>query len=332
MSNLVQRQKQIAFYELQQGKHKFDLKSKIDHIFQLFVKKSYDDIDELTIEDVRYYISAIQKIPMNKLINYGEDTVDYYCFAINIAKVDSAQQIKYGDLSKVVSDREEVVDLSDDDVDMNQVGPLVDSQFIVDPFYSVVAAGRTSGGVNLWALKKFSQQIFDTQGLRLAFIPDKKGIKDLDDMTIITAVDYKVSKTEDANDQKDDARSEMGDIALANELEADEFEVRMKSVSLNKEKTKSRIKRFVDSKLGVDEFDDVKSIKVEGIKNGQEVLFDLITNKLNYRGYIEFDAAVGMTIRDNFNYLAKAFASEVEFIQKTIALKVYEDDDKGTDS
>lgn len=195
MENIEQRQKQIAFYELMQGRNKFDLKDYIDSVYQSFVKKEYSKIAELSIDNVWYYISAIQRVPLEGIINYGEDSIDYYGYTLNIAKVDSSQQIKYGDLSKVVDKRAEVIDLTDENIDMSKVGPLFDTQFFIDPFYSVIAIGRTIGGTNIWALKKFMQQLFQTKGLRLAFIPDEKTINDVDSMTLLTAISYKVAKT-----------------------------------------------------------------------------------------------------------------------------------------
>lgn len=37
------KQKKISFYELQQGKHKFDLKESLDNIFKLFKSHKYDN-------------------------------------------------------------------------------------------------------------------------------------------------------------------------------------------------------------------------------------------------------------------------------------------------
>lgn len=321
MQNIEQKQKQISFYELIQGKNKFDLKGALDFVYNSFMKRNYSKIQELTIEDVRYYISAIQKVYLEGIINYGEDSVEYYGYALNIAKVDSSQQIKYGDLTKVVDKRAEVIDLSDDDVDMSQVGPLFDTQLFIDPFYSVVAMGRTVGGTNIWALKKFMQQLFDTKGLRLAFIPDEKTIEDIDNMTLLTCISYKVAKTGNAEEQKDDSRSEIGDVKLANHLSADEYEMRLKSISLDKKNAKSKIKQIFSR----NEFDEVKSIKLEGIRDGQEVFFSLLKNKLSYHGAIQFDKLKGITVRNNFDYLAKAYASKSGFIENNLSVKVYED-------
>lgn len=323
MENIEQKSKQIAFYELIEGKHKFDLKVALDRVYQSFTRKNYDKINELTIDDVSYYISAVQRVALDEVINYGEDTTDYYGYAINIAKVDSNQQVKYGDLTKVVDERAEVIDLSDDDVDMSKVGPLFDTQFFIDPFYAVVAMGRTIGGTNMWALKKFLQQLFDTKGLRLAFIPDEKTISDIDDMTLLTAINYKVVKTGNVEDQKDDSRSEMGDVKLANYLAADEYEVKLKSISLDKKKAKGKIKQLFSK----GEFDDVKSIKLEGIRDGQEVFFSLMKNKLSYHGTIQFDQLKGITVRNNFDYLAKAYASKTGFIKNNLAVKDDSDDE-----
>jgi len=315
---LARKRKKIAFYQLSEGKNKFDLKARADEVYTRFQAEKYDEIPELTIDGVAYYISAIQKLSFDVFVSYKQETEEQYCYAVNIANVNSSQQIKYGDLSKVVNEREEVIDLSDDNVDMSKVGPLSDTQFLIDPFYAVIAMGRTIGGTNMWALKKFLSQLFSARGIRLAYIPDTKGIDSIDGMSLLTSISYKVSKTGDVKDKKKESRSEMGDIKTARELEADDFEVRMKATSMNKGKAKNKIKSLFSMN---NEFDKVESIQVEGIQNGQEVLYDLIKNKLCYRGNIEFDDTKGVTIRNNFDYLSLAYDDKLEFIRKNLTVR-----------
>lgn len=116
----------------------------------------------------------------------------------------------------------------------------------------------------------------------------------------------------------------MGDVKLANHLSADEYELRLKSIGLDKKNVKSKIKQIFSK----GEFDDVKSIKLEGIRDGQEVFFSLIKNKLCYHGAIQFDQLKGITVKNNFDYLAKAYASKSEFIKENISVKEYEDDNE----
>lgn len=326
-NNMEYKAKKISFYELLQGRNKFDLKRKLDNIYKLFIGKRYDSIAELEVDNVHYYISAIQKIDLNDTVNYDEDTLDWYCYLINIAKVDPAQEIKYGDLSKVINEREEIIDLSENDVDMTQVGPLYDTQFLIDPFYSVVGLGRSVGGTNMWALKKFLSQIFgNVSGLKFAVIPDEKSISDLNSMTLLKSLSYKVAKTTDIDEQQKDSRSEMGDVNLAKALEADEYEFRVKAVSLNQENSKSKIKKIFKN----NEFNDIKSIHIEGVKDGQEVLFDLIKNKLFYQGYIEYNRNSGITIRNNFDYLSKAYGTKVDFVRKSLNVEVFNDESENS--
>ncbi|KIR08699.1 hypothetical protein RA16_06905 [Levilactobacillus brevis] len=323
------KQKKISFYELQQGKHKFDLKESLDNIFKLFKSHKYDEINELNLDEGSYYISAIERLVLGGPLDFGEVTTDYYGYAINIARVDSSQQVQYGDLSKQVDERAEVIDLSD--ADMSKVGPLFDSQFFIDPFYSVIAMGRTIGGVNVWALTKFMAQLFDAKGVRLAFIPDEKTINDVKDMTNLNKLTYKVARTEGVERKRDDARSEMGDVKIANEFSADEYEVTFNATgSLHKKNVTAKLLEIIgkgNSAKG--QFDKVEKIRLEGIKDGHEVVYDLLKNKLTYSGKIGFNSGKGLTIKDNFDYLDVAYTNKLDFIENKLSLKVYEINDEG---
>jgi len=130
-------------------------------------------------------------------------------------------------------------------------------------------------------------------------------------MTLIQSLIYKVAKTGDAESEIDESRSELGDIELANALNGEEYEFRIKSTNLNKAGVLSKIKILGEDKA----FDKVKSVNVEGIDNGVEVMYDLMANKLSYSGFIEYDKEKGLTILDNFNYLGKAYTIKGDFIK-----------------
>lgn len=324
MAEKEAKSKKVSFYKLQQGKRassQFSLRSKLDNIYRNFQNKTYSNVNELEIKDVTYYISAIKKIPLEGFINLGGESEEWYSYAINIANVDSTQEVKYGNLSKVIDEREEIIDLSEEDIDMSQVGPLFDTQLLIDPFYSIVCISRTIGGTNMWALKKFLSRIFgedgeDVHGIKFAFIPDEKSIDNLENLTLIQSLSFEVAKTGDAESEVDDSRSELGDIKLANKLNGDEYEFRIKSTKLNKAGVMAKIKSLGEDKA----FDKVKSINVEGIDNGVEVMYDLLANKLSYSGFIEYDKFKGLTILDNFNYLGKAYAIKGDFITKNLPI------------
>lgn len=324
MDTVGEKEKRVAFYELIEGRKKFNLKGSLDAIFNSFRLEKYSQINELTVNDTRYYLSAIQKFSLDGMVNYGEDTEECYCYAINIANVDSSQQVKYGDLSKIVDERSEVVNL--DNADMTKIGPLFDTQILIDPFYSVVAVSRTNGGTNMWALKKFFQCLFDVKGLRFAFIPDEKSINDINAMSAVTSISYKVSKNTNVVDRRRDSRPEMGDVRLAHHLSASEYFIKLKSAGMDKPNLIAKIKSIFHN----DEFDDVESINIEGIEEGQEVFYNLLKNKLDYKGRIQFDRSNGITIKDSFNYLDMAYDTKFDFIQKNLFVREYGENNGGT--
>lgn len=315
---MATRGKTINFYKLDQGRDKFNLKTSLDEVFSKFKSHKYDDINELVIDDARYYISVIEKISWDDILQFEDDSENWYGYAINIAKVDPSQQVMYGNLSKVVDKRAEIIDLSDDDVDMTKVGPLFDSQFYIDPFYSIIASGRSIGGTNMWALKKFLSNLFGHKGLRLSVIPDEKTINDISNMSLIHKFSYTVAKSNDIQTQSDAARTEMGDIKLAKLLGGDEYTFEVRASNLNQKTLMEKLLQIF-SKTG-NEFDEVKSVNVDGVNNGVEVFYNLLKNILIYRGGMEYDETKGITIRDNFNFLSKAVASKKEFIKDQLVL------------
>ncbi|MBJ7695315.1 hypothetical protein C6P08_09160 [Weissella confusa] len=310
------KQKNINFYHVQKGKKDdFSFKEELDDIYNKFRSKRYTEIEELELDSVHFYISAIQKIEQDTYLDWEDDSIKHYYYLINIARVDADQEVKYGDLSKLVNEREEVVDLSDEDVDMSKIGPLVDTQFVIDPFFAVVGMGRTVGGANAWALKQFLQTLFDVRGLKFEIILDEKSQNEINKMSLVQAISFNVASTTDPADFHDSSRDEMGDVKLAKQLKATEYEIKLSATNLDKDGVIEKVKNLFINK----DYDHIKSIRVEGLEDGVEVFFDLIRNKLQYRGNMKFDDAVGVTTRNNFDYLSMAYDSKIEFVSSKIA-------------
>lgn len=235
---------------------------------------------------------------------------------INISKVDSSQAIKYGDLSKKISERENIY--IPDGSKPTEVGPMVDTQIFIDPFYRILGTHRVSGGANLNIVKKILSKICHARGMKFIPINDGKNVSDLSTMSMITKVNYRMDVDEKVS------RPETKDIQLANEFDAPSIDVML--LYPNKKGALRKIRKTIAKKISSPE-SKLSKMTISGIDDGVEVVYDLLDNVLTYEGELSFEEGTGVTGRDGFELLKCAFQNKQEFISNKLKIRMYTKDE-----
>lgn len=284
---------------------------KMEHIYDLFIKRKYSEIPTLKINDEMYYIQAMSKRTQEQRYNQNY----LYYWLITISRVNMNEQLAVADISKHIDERRRNIEHSDSE------GPVVDTRIIFDPFRSVIAIYSQRGTINTADLKRFMCKLVNKRGIMFEIILNKSGYERLDRLDLIDEVTYKVSSPEKFKSFVNENRSELADLQFAKKMSTDEMYITLKSSGLSKTAIKNKIK----SLLSNDKI-KVESMKIDGLNDGVRDPIDLIKNKLIYKGYLEFEDYVD----DEAVYalLNKAYDNNEEYLSSLYKISEYESEFK----
>lgn len=313
-----ERQKIVYFDKIYTGKkNNFLLSDKMEKIYELFKHKKYDNIEELELSSKHLYVSAIEKFDLGDEIDYPTGYgIKQYAYMINIASVDPSEEIKYADLDKNVDQRKIVVTDEDgnneSEANTNHIGPLLDTQIVIDPFRLVLASCRGTGRLTKWETKKFLKKLFGTNAMSFDVILNKKGMIDVKNMSSRTKFTYSIASPDHFSEFKDASVSERMDMKFVNHMSGTNFKIIVDSEDIPWKKLQSKITQLREQ-------NDIKSIEVEGMDNGVEEKIDLLKNKLTSKGVILFDKVI--TIKDFFDMLKESYLNQYQFISSTFEIE-----------
>ncbi|QNQ80513.1 hypothetical protein [Lactobacillus sp. PV034] len=282
------KHKVVNYYHLEEsksiidGKKKGQILSKIDKKFEdtfnLLKDNKSDEIDSVKIKDNTYYICAMDK-------GYSKDPDNGKSFAwlISISRLDPNKKVEVGDMAqKKVDKRNRPIKINPSE------GLVVETQFLYDPVTHVFATIRTTGGMNIQLLKSFLLKFCDVRGITFAIIPDKDGLKDINNMVAGSKVTYKIAQIDALKNLRDPNRSELADIEYAEEIGGREMEITIVAGegNLNIKGVKNKLSFLFKHSEEL----HVKKLQAQ-IKNadGIEEPLDLIQHKFKTEGDLEFD-------------------------------------------
>lgn len=270
---------------------------KLEEVHQYFEQEEYERIATLEINQDKYYIQAMQK----RTLESNHDGKNFYYWLITISRVNIGEDIIIADLSKRIDRRRRTVDQGDAE------GLVVDTRIVFDPFRLLLLSYNQRGTINNADLKRFICKLVDVRGIMLEVVLNKDGYNRLNNLDLITEVTYKVASPNKFNAFSDDSRSEHGDLKFAKVMSSDELYITLKSNGLNKRSIVSKVHELF-SKEDI----EVKSMRVDGINDGVRDPIELIKNKLDYKGFLEFEEVVD----DHAVYglLNKAYDTHEEYL------------------
>ncbi|HEL2203249.1 TPA: hypothetical protein TZE22_000549 [Streptococcus suis] len=272
--------------------------NKIKAMYSNFQNKIYDNIPTLDINDLQYYISAMQKIDSDEVVN-GERL---YCVLMTISRVDTKSQILLANLENSIDSRKREVEHGENE------GLVVDTRVLFDPFRQIIVVYNQRGTINNYDLQRFFCKIIEVRGLKFDIILNKEAMRRLDNLDVIKSISYTVASPDNFKTYRDDDRSESGDFKFANSISGESMKVTIASSSLTKVGIKDKIKElFSDGNL------KVTSATVDGWNDGIQEPIDLIRNKLKYNGLINYEEV--MDDKAVYGFLTAAYDYHYEYLK-----------------
>ncbi|HEP2887621.1 TPA: hypothetical protein VCI88_001561, partial [Streptococcus pyogenes] len=119
-----------SFFKLSSSKES-NLKlfiEKMEEMFDNFRKKQYSNIPTLEINDLMYYINAMQKVTSEEELN----GTNLFYWLVTISRVDTESPIILANLEKNIDVRKREIEHGDNE------GLVVDTRLLFDPFRQIL--------------------------------------------------------------------------------------------------------------------------------------------------------------------------------------------------
>ncbi|MCG0573932.1 hypothetical protein IMAU80824_00777 [Lactiplantibacillus plantarum] len=287
------------------------------NIYDLFTKKMFKQIPELILNDNRLYLSGIRRIDLGIDIDTSGKTaigIQQYAYAINISCVNPNEKIKYGNLKKQIDEREKILNTADikeieeEDISAEDIGPLNDTQVVVDPNRRIIGTCRGRGRLNSWYLKKFLKNLLSLKALSLSVILNSQGIADIKNLGVTKEITYSIASPDHFMKYRKTNRSEVFDMRFASYFKSSNMKVTLSSPGMNK-------KHIIKKAELLSAEEGTKNVKIVGINDGVEKTVDLIRNKLTYLG--DWNPKNPVENEDYINFLNYAYMQVFNFIKET---------------
>lgn len=271
---------------------------KVKEMYSNFQNSNFDDVPTLEINGLQYYISAMQKIDSEDVVN-GERL---YCVLMTISRVDTNSQILLANLEESIDSRKREVEHGENE------GLVVDTRVLFDPFRQIIVVYNQRGTINNHDLQRFFRKIIEVRGLKFDIILNKEAMKRLDHLDVVKSISYTVASPDNFKTYRDDDRSENGDFKFANSISGESIKVTIASSGLTKSGIIDKIKElFSDGNL------NVTSATVDGWSDGVQEPIDLIRNKLKYNGLINYEEVIDD--RAIYGFLIAAYYYHYEYLK-----------------
>lgn len=273
---------------------------KIKEMYSNFKNKNYREIPTLDIDELNYYVSAMEKVDSDEVIA----TERLYCILMTIARVDTKSQIMLADLENTIDLRKREVEHGENE------GLVVETRLLFDPFRQIIVIYNQRGTINNSDLRRFFCKMIDVKGLKFDIILNKKAMKRLNDLDVVKSISYTVASPDNFEAYRNDNRTESGDFKFANSISGESIKVTIKSEGLAKVGIIDKVKKLLsDNSL------NVTTATVDGWCNGIEEPIDLIKNKLKYNGNINYEKV--MDDKAIYGFLNAAYDYHYEYLKSS---------------
>lgn len=333
MADKRYKDSRVYFYQLALGKRtdRDAFRRNVIKLWDIFDKRQYSQAPEMLIDEQKVYVSAMEKVPLGIEVLPDGKALNTFALMMNIQRINPHEQVKFGDLTmspdvrlKTLSN--ELAGMQDESkhakkliqqINDGQIGPLVNSPILYDPFRRILLRVRQNGDLSNQQLVRFIKQSFRCPGVYMQMILDGQSTADMDAFDALVELRYAVASPNNFVDLADNDRSEFQDLAVASDMHSQDIQVVMTGSNLTKRAAK---KKVTDLLTDHDGFETKKAI-VKGIADGSDKEIDFFKNRLRYDGKIDYDSTTGITIKDCFNLLAWAYKNKLEFLKNRYNLE-----------
>lgn len=285
-----------------------------------FKSKKFDKRFELKEDGITYYVSGLK----DETSRFPAEMVDGvsikpYAVAITIAKVDTSEEFAFADLSLPIDERQQKVVLADGKPasDDKSTGPLIAANVLIDPFRGFFLSARSNNGITTGAISKLIGHLFGDVSIKFALVPDLQDIADLDKMITVNKLEYSVAYPTKLESFAMSGSTERQDIQFADEMESEEISISLKKPS--KSKVRDRVKGLLSTQ------NRVKKLKIDGTSGSEELLIDLIHNKLTSKGTIQYDEGVVIPNEKYVDMLLFEYLKEYPHLKSLYDLSIPEE-------
>lgn len=300
------KQAKANFFRLNSSKlSNLDLfNDKVNEMYTNFTKKQYNAIPTLPIDNLKYYVSAMEKVYQDEELG-GEHT---YVVLMTISRVDTTSKILLANLENTIDKRKREVKHGENE------GLVVDTRLLFDPFRQILVVYNQRGTINNRDLKRFFCKIIGVRGLKFEIILNQEAMRRLDNLDIAQSISYTVASPDNFNSYRDDRRSEFGDFNFANSVAGESVKIVIESSSLTKSKIKNKLRDlFSNGNI------DIKSATVKGLNDGILEPIDLIKNKLQYQGSIMYEDEIDD--RSVYGFLNMAYNHYYDYLRNLYSIR-----------
>ncbi|WP_436669571.1 hypothetical protein [Lactiplantibacillus plantarum] len=305
--------KVIRFNRFEIGVNKVvNLPETLEMIYNNFRAKKYNLIPEMDINIYHLYVAGIEKFPLDDDIDTEERTaIHRFAYVLNISNVQPGADINYADIELPVDERAKKVDKNkvlDKSEHEDKVGPLTNTQVVLDPSRRIVGTCSGQGRLNKWFITKLLKELLKTHAMKLNVILDKQGIEDIKNLEITNSIEYAISSPDNFKEYKDVNSTERADLAFANYFNGNKVSLLISSENMPKRKVLKKVKSLLSD-------DYIRKVKVTGMEDGVESIVDPIKHKLAYVGKVTDTGAP--TTKDYVNFLRYGYLQVYPFIKAT---------------
>lgn len=305
--------KAIRFYRFDIGMNKaINLPDTLQTIYQNFRAKKYDSIPEMDVNNYHLYVAGIEKFALDDDINKKENIATHrFAYVLNISTVQPGVDINYADIELPVDKRAMKVDTNkilDKSEHEDKVGPLTNTQIVLDPSRRIVGVCLGQGRLNNWFITKLLKELLKTHAMKLNIILNKQGIEDIRNLEITNSIEYAISSPDNFKEYKDANSTERADLSFANYFNGNKISLIISSKGMPKRKVLKKVKSLLSD-------DCTSKVKIKGMEDGFETTVNPIKNKLIYTGKI-VDTGTP-TVEDYVNFLRYGYLQTYPFIKTT---------------
>lgn len=327
MDNTKYKNTSAYFYRMEVGKStdRDKFRNNILELWNSFEKRDYTKSPQLILDGDEIYVSAMEKVPLGLILLPDGQALDTFALMLNFQRVNSSEPVSFGDLTMPVNDRQktlssELENMKKDSKDAESlvkrikdgnIGPLVNSPILYDPFRRILLRVRQAGDMTNNQVLRYLKKAFDFPGGYLQIILDGQAISDIDNFDMLLELSYAVASPDNFKNFANNNQSEFKDLAYASQLNSRNIRIVMTGPDLTIREAKKKVVKLLSEQEGM----ETKKVSIKGIADGSDKEIDFIKNRLKYDGGISYDPEKGVTIKDNFNFLAYAYRQKLSFLK-----------------
>ncbi|TYS67042.1 hypothetical protein FZC76_16070 [Sutcliffiella horikoshii] len=213
-------------------------------------------------------IGSMRKLKRNISL---PDLVDNYLWVVSVERINLTDEAYVGKKGK--AGRATYAANPDE-------GPLSDTVFLYDPKTAVIIVQRARGGVNQSGMINYISKLCKVDEVELEVMIDPKVLDKLDKIPMVKSIEYSIATPTQLGEYKDDQRGIFGDIKLAKLLGGSNLKLVIGADKNEYLETKKAIEKV---KMILKTSQKVSVMKVNGTKDGEEEILDLINKRIQYK-------------------------------------------------